>query len=336
MQGAYKKMEEKPLLSVRGLSKYFSVYSGVFRREVARLQAVRDASFNIYPGEIVGMVGESGCGKSTVGKCLLRLMEPNAGEIWFKGENICTYSSKRLLTLRKEIQMIFQDPYASLSPRKTVADNLGEALSYHGFVSNESERTNRILEVLKQVGLPSDILNRYPHEFSGGQQQRICIGRAIAVQPKLIVCDEAVSALDVSVQAQILELLRELKEDLQLSYLFISHDLSVIRHLCDRVIVLYLGKVVEEGTCEEVFSSPKHPYTQALLSAVPKSHPRDKRKGSLLQGELPSPLNPPSGCPFITRCPHAMKECGDHFPKRYYVSPTHAYHCLISSETKAK
>lgn len=266
-----------PLLSVKGLKKYFPVFSGLFREQIGTIKAVDDIDFSIYPGKVLGMVGESGCGKSTAARAAIRLIEPTAGEITFMGGSLLALDSKTLKKIRKEIQIVFQDPYASLNPRKTIREIIGEALLYHGIVSNKSEQYEHVADVLEKVGLSPDFMDRYPHEFSGGQQQRICIGRAIAPNPKLIVCDEAVSALDVSIQAQILNLLMELKETLQLSYLFISHNLSVIRHIADEVAVLYAGKIVENRKAEELFAQPEHPYTRALLAAIPQPYPNKKK-----------------------------------------------------------
>jgi oligopeptide transport system ATP-binding protein len=272
-------MAVTPLLQVRGLRKHFPVYSGLFRRQVDVVKAVDDVDFEIMPGEVLGMVGESGCGKSTTGRCAIRLIEPTAGAISFDGTDLLTMKQSALRKLRLQMQMVFQDPYASLNPRMTVGHSLGEALSVHGVVTSASERRDLVADTLTQVGLSPDAMGRYPHEFSGGQQQRICIGRAIALKPRLIVCDEAVSALDVSVQAQILNLLEDLKERMGLSYLFISHDLSVVRHICDRVVVLYYGKVVETGETEQVFHDPQHEYTRKLLGAIPCSHPSQRTRG---------------------------------------------------------
>ncbi len=322
------------LLKVRGLKKYFPVLSGLFRRQVGSVKAVDGIDFTIHSGEVLGMVGESGCGKSTAGRAAIRLIEPTAGHVTFLGQDLLTLSKQQMKEMRKKVQIVFQDPYASLNPRKTVRESIGEALLYHGLVSNKQEQTERVAEILHQIGLQPDVMNRYPHQFSGGQQQRICIGRAIALNPRLIVCDEAVSALDVSVQAQILNLLAELKEKLGLSYLFISHDLSIVRHICDRVVVLYLGKVMESASAEELFSNPKHPYTQALLSAVPKSHPHEKKTRIMLKGEIPSALNPPSGCPFRTRCPYAQPICAETPPVKIVTDKKtggqdHTYHCIL-------
>lgn len=324
----------EPLLEVRGLKKYFPVTAGILRHHVADIKAVDGVDFSINKGEVVGMVGESGSGKSTAARAAIRLIEPTGGEINFLGRSMLDFDKKQLMEMRREVQMIFQDPYASLNPRKTILESIGEALLYHKIVNTRAEQVEKVAEVLLQIGLSPDVMNRYPHQFSGGQQQRICIGRAIAMNPKLIVCDEAVSALDVSVQAQILNLLNELKEKLGLSYLFISHDLSIVRHICDKVVVLYLGKVMESGSTEEIFNYPRHPYTQVLLSATPKANPKDRKERIRLSGEIPSPLNPPEGCPFHTRCPYAKPICNEVPPIK--VVPDHVtgeldhrYDCIL-------
>lgn len=262
------------ILEVKGLKKYFPVYAGILRRHVGDIKAVDGIDFVIPKRGVLGMLGESGSGKSTAARAAIRLIEPTAGEIYFEGRSLMDYSQNHLRELRKEIQIVFQDPYASLNPRKTVGESIGEALLYHDLVKDREEQSDRVEIILKQVGLSPDDMRKYPHAFSGGQQQRICIGRAIALNPKLIVCDEAVSSLDVSLQAQILNLLVELKETLHFSYLFISHDVSVVRYISDYVVVLYLGKIVEEGLAEDVLNHPQHPYTQALLAAVPKNYPQ--------------------------------------------------------------
>lgn len=319
----------EPLLQVSDLKKYFPIFSGLFRREVATVKAVDGIDFSISKGEVLGLVGESGCGKSTAGRAAIRLIEPTEGEIIFEGKDLLALDKRELKSIRSEIQMVFQNPYASLNPRHTIGSSIGEGLLYHGRVSSEKEKIECVAHILERVGLSPDLMTRYPHEFSGGQQQRICIGRAIALKPKLIVCDEAVSALDISVQAQILNLFAELREALGLSYLFISHDLSVVRHICDRLTVLYLGKVMESGPAEALFQNPKHPYTQALLAAIPRSHPREKKKCIPLKGEIPSAITPPSGCPFRTRCPYAQEICKEPPPVKKGAAAGHTYHCIL-------
>ena len=325
------------LLRVSGLKKYFPIYAGIFRRHVADVKAVRGIDFHIDKGEVLGLVGESGCGKSTAGRASIRLIEPTAGEIHFEGENILKKSRHELLEFRRQAQIVFQDPYASLNPRKTIGESIGEGLFFHHLVKTRREQRERVASILERIGLPPEAMDRYPHQFSGGGQQRICIGRAIAMHPKLIVCDEAVSALDVSVQAQILNLLNDLKQEFGLSYLFISHDLSTIRYLSDRVVVLYLGKVMESASTEELFTNPKHPYTRALLSATPKKYPQEKKARIILKGELPSAIVPPSGCPFRTRCPYAQPTCAETPPDRVVFDRftgrnDHHYHCILESD----
>lgn len=321
---------QTPLLEVKNLKKYFPITTGLFRRQCGSVKAVDDIDFIVEAGEVLGLVGETGCGKSTAGKTAIRLLEPTSGEITFMGQDIRILSPSALKEMRKHVQIVFQDPYASLNPRKTVGESIGEAMTYHKIVQNRTEQENRTEEILKKIGLPADAMLRYPHQFSGGQQQRICIGRAIALQPRLIVCDEALSALDVSVQAQIMNLLIELQKTMGLSYLFISHDLSSIRHLSDRVVVLYLGKVMETAPVEALFQTPKHPYTRALLSAAPKQHPNEKKERIILNGEIPSAANPPTGCPFRTRCPFARPVCAEPPPKKQGPGGSqHHYHCIL-------
>lgn len=265
------------ILKVKGLKKYFPIYSGVFRHQIGNIKAVDGIDFSVPKGGVLGMLGESGSGKSTAARAAIRLVEPTEGEIYFDGKSLTDLSQEKLREWRKEFQIVFQDPYASLNPRKTVEESIGEALRYHGIVKTKEEQRERIADILKKIGLSSDVMQSYPFAFSGGQQQRICIGRAIALNPKLIICDEAVSSLDVSLQAQILNLLVELKNTLNLSYLFISHDVSVVRYMADYIVVMYLGKIVEEGPAEQLLNNPKHPYTQALLEAVPKNVPQRPR-----------------------------------------------------------
>jgi len=316
------------ILKVQNLKKYFPVTAGIFKKQVGSVKAIDGVSFTLKQGQVVGLVGESGSGKSTIARCVLRLIEPTSGEVYYQDKNLLQLSKKELKPYRRRIQIIFQDPYASLNPRKTILESMGEPLIYHGIVKNEAEKIERVAEILSQIGMSQDVMHRYPHQFSGGQQQRICIGRAIGMQPELIICDEALSALDVSVQAQILNLLNELKDKLKLSYLFISHDLSIVKYICDHIVVLYLGKVMESAPSDELFNNPKHPYTQALLSAVPPNHPQDKRSRILLRGETPSPINPPSGCPFRTRCPYAQEICALHAPHKK-AGKEHDYFCIL-------
>jgi len=298
----------EPLLRVEDLRVHFPVRSGVLARVTAAVKAVDGVSFEIAPGETLGLVGESGCGKTTVGRSLLRLLEPTAGRVFFDGREVTGMQGGELRKLRRDMQMVFQDPYSSLNPRMTVGEIVGEAMRVHGLARGR-ELEERVASVLDRVGLSPDFRHRYPHEFSGGQRQRIGVARALALEPRLIVCDEAVAALDVSIQAQILNLLQDLQDELSLTYLFISHDLNVVRHLADRIAVMYLGRIVETAESDALFADPRHPYTQALISANPVPDPDAVVETVTLEGEVPSPLDPPSGCAFHPRCPRVMDVC---------------------------
>lgn len=319
-------MSREPLLRVDDLAMHFPVSAGVFGRTVAQVRAVDGVSFELRHGRTLGLVGESGCGKTTVGQSIVRLLEPTAGRLVFDGRDITHLPQGELRDLRRELQIIFQDPFGSLNPRMTVAELVGEALEVHG-VARGPEVERRVVEVLARVGVPASWINRYPHEFSGGQRQRISIARAIVLEPKMVVCDEAVSALDVSIQAQVINLLMELQREMQLAYLFISHDLSVVRHIADDVAVMYLGQIVESAPTDVLFETPAHPYSRALLSSIPLPDPSRRSRRTVLEGDVPTPLDPPSGCRFRTRCPAVMERCRHEEPPAFAVEDHHRVKC---------
>lgn len=307
--------EKTALLSVSNLRQHFIQYRGVIRRQRHVIKAVDGVSFDIKKSETLGLVGESGCGKSTLGRSILRLLEPTSGKVFFDGEEVTSKDKKNMRELRQRMQIIFQDPFASLNPRMTVGNIILEALTIHKFGNSKDERIDRVKQLLELVGLRKEFISRYPHEFSGGQRQRIGIARALAVDPQFIVCDEPISALDVSIQAQIINLMQDLQYKLGLTYLFIAHDLHVVKHISSRIAVMYLGSIVEIGDAKEIYEKPSHPYTQALLSAVPIPDPKKKSSRILLKGDVPSPIDPPSGCKFHTRCPHVMDKCKEKDPQ---------------------
>lgn len=323
------------LLEVRNLKKYYSVKSGFLNKDRRSVKAVDGINLSVKQGEILGIVGESGCGKSTFGRSILRLIEPTSGEVIFEGTNICGLKKEEMRLKRREMQIVFQDPGASLNPRLTVGEIIGEPLEvFH--ICEGKEKEERIYKLMDLVGINRAYINRFPHEFSGGQRQRLGIARALAVNPKLIICDEPVSALDVSIRAQVLNLMKELKDKLNLTYIFISHDLSVVHHICDRVAVMYLGRVVEIADKKQIYENPVHPYTKALLSAIPMPDPEIKRERIILQGDVPNPADPPSGCHFHKRCPYAKKECSETVPPFVTVEPGHQVLCWLAEEQQSE
>lgn len=327
------------ILQIHNLVKYFPINGGILGKQIAKVHAVDDVTFTLEKGKTLGLVGESGCGKSTLGRTILRLIEPTSGSIIFEGKDITNMSQKDLRPLRKEFQIVFQDPFASLNPRMSIKEILSEPFEIHNLFKNKHERLDKIVSLLKEVGLSPESIDRYPHEFSGGQRQRIGIARALSLNPKIIICDEPVSALDVSIQSQILNLMMDLRDKYKLSYIFIAHDLSVIEHISDNVAVMYLGKIVEYTSSENLYKNPLHPYTQALISSIPRHNIVEKRERQVLQGDIPSPINPPSGCRFHTRCPFAKEICTNEVPILKNLGTTenpHFVSCHFSKEIKDK
>lgn len=332
-------MTAEYILQVNNLVKYFPITGGILGKIIDNVHAVDDVTFAVKKGKTLGLVGESGCGKSTLGRTILRLIEPTSGSIIFNGKDITSISQKELRPLRKEIQIIFQDPFASLNPRMSIKEILSEPFEIHGLYKNKEDRMNKILSLLREVGLGPESIERYPHEFSGGQRQRIGIARALSLNPKIIICDEPVSALDVSIQSQILNLMMDLRDKYKLSYIFIAHNLSVIEHISDDVVVMYLGKIAEYTSSENLYNTPIHPYTKALISSIPKNNVFSKREHQVIQGDIPSPINPPSGCRFHTRCPFAKDICIKKIPElknHGNEKNLHLVACHFASEIKNK
>jgi len=325
---------DKVNLRLDEMKMHFPIRKGLFKRTVGHVRAVDGVSIDIHKGETLALVGESGCGKTTVGKSIIRLYDPTGGRIEFQGRDITKLKRGQLKPVRRNIQFVFQDPFSSMNPRMRISELLREGMVTHGVGSSESDRDRRAVEMLAHVGLDESALERYPHEFSGGQRQRIMLARALCVEPEVLICDEATSALDVSVQAQILNLMKDLQSEFDLSYLFITHDLSVVEYLADRVAVMYLGRIVERGLCDEIFKDARHPYTQALLSAIPKVVPGSGAKKIMLEGDVPSPIKPPRGCHFHPRCPFATEECELKYPDWEVLSDTHACRCIYAEKTR--
>jgi oligopeptide transport system ATP-binding protein len=326
-------MDREAILTVKNLKTYYPVKAGVFQKTVGHVKAVDDVSFHINQGETVGLVGESGCGKSTLGATILRLTKATSGQIFFQGKDVLALKSNKLFEYRRKTQIVFQDPYASLNPRMTIADIIGEPMEIHRLVQNKRERNQKVADLLAKVGMTATQMGRYPHEFSGGQRQRIAIARALAVEPQLVIADEPVSALDVSIQAQVINILQDLQKEFGLTYLFVSHGLSVVKHISDRVIVMYLGKIVEMAAKDDLYTNPLHPYTQSLISAIPIPNPNYQKNRIILEGDVPSPLNPPAGCRFHPRCSKAMEICRNEEPVLRDTGNHHWVACYLENKS---